>query len=171
MVSCDSTDMGCNGGYLNNAWEYLESTGVVSDECFPYTAGHGLAPKCAAKCVASGSFQKYKCKEGSIVEGTTPAQIKSNIYNHGPMETGFTVYQDFFNYKTGVYKHVTGGMAGGHAVKIVGWGHEDGANYWICANSWGPAWGEQGFFKIAEGECNVDAAVYACTPETGSSII
>lgn len=58
------------------------------------------------------------------------------------METGFTVYGDFFNYKSGIYKHVSGNMAGGHAVKILGWGQENDTKYWICANSWGTSWGE-----------------------------
>jgi cathepsin B len=74
------------------------------------------------------------------------------------METGFTVYEDFMNYKSGVYKHQTGSQLGGHAVKIVGWG--DG--YWIVANSWGTSWGEKGFFNIAFGNCGIDSAVYAC---------
>jgi cathepsin B len=65
------------------------------------------------------------------------------------METGFEVYHDFFSYKTGVYHHVTGDLEGGHAVKILGWGTaDDGTNYWICANSWGSNWGEDGFFRI-----------------------
>jgi cathepsin B len=77
------------------------------------------------------------------------------------METGFTVYEDFMNYKNGVYSHTTGKQLGGHAVKIVGWGE----NYWICANSWGPSWGEEGFFKIKFGDCGIDQAVYACIPD------
>lgn len=41
---------------------------------------------------------------------------------NGPVQTKFTVYADFMNYKSGVYRHVTGAMEGGHAVKIIGWG-------------------------------------------------
>ena len=53
------------------------------------------------------------------------------------------------NYKTGVYKHTTGYLEGGHAVKLIGWGTENGEDYWLCANSWNTSWGEQGFFKMA----------------------
>lgn len=47
-------------------------------------------------------------------------------------------------------------MVGGHAVKIVGWGTENGVSYWTIANSWNTSWGEQGFFRIKEGDCGVD---------------
>jgi hypothetical protein len=40
--------------------------------------------------------------------------------------------QDFAHYKSGVYKHITGGMMGGHAVKLIGWGTSDsGEDYWV----------------------------------------
>lgn len=81
------------------------------------------------------------------------------------METGFTVYSDFMNYAGGIYQHTTGYVEGGHAVKMIGWGVEGGVEYWICANSWGPKWGEEGFFRIAFGQCGIDQAVYGCIPD------
>lgn len=60
---------------------------------------------------------------------------------NGPVEAAFEVYSDFMNYKSGVYKHTTGSLEGGHAVKILGWGVENGEDYWLVANSWSPAWG------------------------------
>ncbi len=77
------------------------------------------------------------------------------------METGFTVYEDFFNYKSGVYRHVSGAVAGGHAVVLLGWGN----GYWIAQNSWGSSWGENGFFKIALHECGIDDVAYGCIPQ------
>jgi len=76
---------------------------------------------------------------------------------------------DFFNYKSGVYVHKTGALDGGHAVKILGWGTESGLKYWLCANSWGPAWGMNGFFKIEKGDCGINSAAYTCLPDLGTA--
>jgi cathepsin B len=81
------------------------------------------------------------------------------------METGFNVYADFMSYKAGIYVHTSGALEGGHAVKVLGWGTENGANYWLCANSWGPNWGEKGFFRIKQGQCGIDSDLYACDPK------
>ena len=45
---------------------------------------------------------------------------------------------------TGVYRHVTGKLINGHAVKILGWGVENGVDYWLAANSWNTHWGDKG---------------------------
>jgi cathepsin B len=165
MVECDTSDMGCQGGWLNNAWEYLQDEGTTSYSCQPYQSGSGQGPACHNYCDDGEGFRKYQCAQGSIVEATSPAEIQSEIYQNGPMETAFTVYQDFFQYHGGIYQHTSGGMAGGHAIKVLGWGQENGINYWLCANSWGTSWGEGGFFRIAWGQCGIDSAAYACTPQ------
>ena len=74
------------------------------------------------------------------------------IMEGGPVETAFTVYSDFENYVSGVYKHTSGQMMGGHAVKFVGWGVDNGTKYWKVANSWNPYWGEKGYFRIIRGD-------------------
>lgn len=54
------------------------------------------------------------------------------------------VFFFFFPTHSGVYKHVSGSLVGGHAIKILGWGEEDGVPYWLCANSWNTDWGDNG---------------------------
>ena len=83
------------------------------------------------------------------------------IMEGGPVETAFTVYSDFEDYAGGIYQRTTGKPAGGHAVKIVGWGVENGTKYWKVANSWNPYWGEKGFFRIVRGknECGIEDQV------------
>lgn len=47
---------------------------------------------------------------------------------------GLSVYEDFTSYKNGTYAHVAGEMVGGHAIKMIGWGHDerDGSLFWVC---------------------------------------
>ena len=78
-------------------------------------------------------------------------QIMKMVLKGGPVSVGFTVYSDFENYAGGIYHHVHGDEAGGHAVKLVGWGAENGTKYWRLANSWNKYWGENGYFRIKRG--------------------
>jgi len=153
LVACDRTNFGCNGGNLSTEFKYLEKTGIVTDSCFPYTSFDGSEPKCATSCADGSKFLKYKCAAGSTVtagkklasqKAEGAKEIQSEIFAHGPVETGFNVYADFMNYASGVYHHVAGALEGGHAVKILGWGHDETVNedYWLCANSWDVTWGE-----------------------------
>ena len=154
VVDCDKTDYGCNGGYLTNAWNFAASTGTVSIDCDPYTAGSGQTSPCPNKCHDGSDLKFYKAKEVKSLAGIQGMQ--NAIYTDGPIETSFAVYEDFFSYSGGIYKHTSGGLAGYHAVKVLGWGNQSGTNFWIVANSWGTSWGEQGYFKIEMGQCGFE---------------
>ena len=162
LVSCDHSNSGCNGGWIGNAFEYFESTGIVEDSVFPYTASEQTCPD-------KTKLKTFKCTPGSIIHLDKPEEIKSALVQGGPLATRFDVYSDFMSYKGGIYQHVTGSRNGGHAVKLVGYGVEGGVNYWIIANSWGPAWGENGFFRIAWNECGINDNVFGCTPLVDSA--
>lgn len=161
-VSCDSGNMGCNGGYLPRTWAYYKSTGLVLDSCFPYTSGSGSVESCITECKDGSEWKKYKVSTYSSFKGVSA--IKQEIYTNGPVQTGFTVYNDFMSYKSGIYKHVSGSALGGHAVIIIGWGVEEGVEYWIAQNSWDKNWGKNGYFRIKTGECGFDSNAYAGTP-------
>jgi len=101
------------------------------------------------------------------VTASGEAGIQQALMAGGPMEVAFSVFSDFENYGGGIYHHVTGGMAGGHAVKLVGWGVEGGVKYWKIANSWNPYWGEDGYFRIRRGtnECGIEGQAIASAPD------
>jgi cathepsin B len=172
MVSCDKSDMGCQGGMLPMAWTYLKSTGIVSDNCLPYKAGGGTAPSCPTTCADSETWasSKVKAKSAYAISGAT--NMMKEIMTNGPIQVAFKVYKSFMSYKTGVYnKHFWEILPeGGHAVKIVGWGTDNGADYWTVANSWNTTWGEDGFFKIKRGsnQCGIETMgpPYAGMPAT-----
>lgn len=123
--------MGCGGGFLTNPFIYYSLLGAQTDECYgEYVSGKtGQASKfCFLK---NWKCKSYRTKLTSIRWLTSPAAIKEDLYKNGPVNTGFVVYEDFMTYKSGVYKHESGGMLGGHAVKIVGWGKDDEGEHWI----------------------------------------
>jgi len=161
MVSCDKGDMGCSGGYLDHAWKYLTDTGIVTDTCFPYSAGSGKAATCVATCVDSQPFAKTKAKSMYAIKGA--ANMQKDVMMSGPIQIAFKVYQSFMLYRKGIYhKHPHDAAEGGHAVKIVGWGlggKHGKTKYWTVANSWNTDWGEEGFFRIARGrdECGIES--------------
>jgi cathepsin B len=152
LVSCDYSNYGCGGGNLDYAWEFMSSTGVPSIKCDPYVSGDNDE---------SGNCPTVSCKmyrATNISNLDSPNAIQTNMLQYGPVETAFEVYQDFMSYKSGIYMHTSGSYLGGHAVKIIGWGNQNGTNYWIVANSWGTNWGDLGgFFWIAFGQCGIDS--------------
>jgi C1A family cysteine protease len=164
MVSCDYNNFGCNGGYLAPSLTYLLSEGLVSENCLPYKNKGSL---CAYKCDSSSEqYRKYACQTGSMKILTITEQIQQEIMTNGPMMVGFTVYNDFLSYSNGIYEPTTSDVAGGHAVKIIGW-DRDGSNrlFWICQNQWGTGWGMSGYFNIYAGKSGLDSAAFACSPD------
>jgi cathepsin B len=155
-VSCDTSDYGCNGGYMDRSNDYLVNTGIVTRACFPYVSGGGSVPACPNKCEDSEDWDSVKHKASSYTHVTGGTSAIASAIEEGPCDVAFIVYEDFYNYYDGVY--VWDGSSyevGGHAVKMLGYGHDDSSDldYWICANSWGTSWaGLKGFFWIVKGD-------------------
>jgi len=159
LVSCDTGNFGCQGGYLNAAWAYMENPGIVTLSCYPYTAGNDdEAPACVNTCQDGSTWTVYKAKNSGALSA---AQGKVEIFTNGPIETAFDVYEDFMNYTSGVYIQHSDQFLGGHAVKVLGWGSLGGQSYWLAQNSWGPSWGLNGFFLIGTSQCGFDTNFYA----------
>lgn len=64
-------------------------------------------------------------------------EIMEEIKENGPVQMGFKVFEDFFMYQGGIYsKHPNAKVANVedpyHSVKVLGWGTENGVDYWVC---------------------------------------
>ncbi|CAG9313985.1 unnamed protein product [Blepharisma stoltei] len=103
-------------------------------------------------------------KAASFYTLSKPASIQAEVLQNGPIEVSFQVYQDFYAYKSGVYKHTTGKLVSRHSAKIIGWGAQGETNYWIVANSWGDTWGMNGYFWIAFGDYGINNTGVAGLP-------
>jgi len=85
-------------------------------------------------------YVAYKAKTGTTATHVGVNSIQAAIMK-GPVEASFAVFDDFYSYKSGVYARKSWSFVGFHAVKMLGWGHDNSTNldYWILQNSWGPS--------------------------------
>jgi C1A family cysteine protease len=145
LFYCGCGNCCANGWNFSPALDFAKNTGLVVESAFPYTPGN--------QACKQGLPQPYiKLTAWSPVLSTFDR--KNILSSKGPMVAGMQVFQDFYSYRSGVYRHVTGASAGYHAISVVG--YDDVQGCWICKNSWGPGWGEAGFFRIAYGQCSID---------------
>lgn len=145
---------GATGGWWPEAaLDAFKNTGIADEACYPYTAGD---QNCTHLC---SDWQSRVTKISGWHKITSTDDMKTWISTKGPLSTCFTVYTDFFSYKSGVYKYVTGKVEGGHCVSAVG--YDNVAGCWICKNSWSAGWGDGGFFRIGYGQCGLDSAMWA----------
>ncbi len=151
IVDCagDFDNYGCHGGLPSHAFEYIRHAGgLESDITYVYTAKDGQCTFRPEIAVAYVRFGSYNVTQGDEVE------LAERLYNAGPMAVSYQVISGFKDYKSGVYKADNCGTTTqqvNHAVTAVGYGNEGGLDYWAIKNSWGPTWGDNGYFKIQRG--------------------
>ncbi|SPF48491.1 Putative cysteine peptidase (modular protein) [Syntrophobacter sp. SbD1] len=145
LVSCGGAG-DCNGGYIDLASDFIQTTGLPPESCFPYT---GTNNSCSNAVCPSWQSDTYNITAWQWVtmESPTVDAIKSALTTYGPLVTTMNVYADFYYYTGGVYSYTSGTLEGGHAILIIG--YDDNNQYFIVKNSWGTGWGEAGFFRIA----------------------
>ena len=147
LVSCSSAGT-CNGGYSYKAFDYMKTKGIVTEDCFPYVAKD-------AACTLCSDWNKKLCRIngwGYVTQSTVDkTKIKTSLQD-GPLSFRMEVYDDFYYYSGGIYeKTASANYEGDHLCVLIGYNEDK--DYWICKNSWGKNWGEDGYFKIRMGEC------------------
>lgn len=178
MTECNQEADGCEGGSAGAVLDFLQQNGLVTNNCYPYNIptcppqdqpclNFVPTPNCWTNntCSDGSSWKPYLY--GNVYQYNSVQDIQTGIMTKGPVMACFSVYEDFLTYKTGVYQHTTGAYLGGHCVKIIGWGVENGTPYWLCNNQWTTSWGDKGQFKIVLGqdECGIEDSVVAGDPQ------
>ncbi|MBN1352088.1 T9SS type A sorting domain-containing protein [candidate division KSB1 bacterium] len=151
LLSCSEGD--CEGWAIHYALEFVKDNGIPTEKCFAYQADDEIP--CSDAC-DNWQNQAVTIPGWGFITLDEPNvdQIKNALLRH-PISAGFVVYEDFMHYAGGVYEHVWGEVDAGHAIVIVGW--NDAEQSWICKNSWGSGWGENGYFRIKWGQCEMDS--------------
>uniref|UniRef100_A0A224Y2Q1 Cathepsin B n=1 Tax=Rhipicephalus zambeziensis TaxID=60191 RepID=A0A224Y2Q1_9ACAR len=193
LTCCSYCSIGCKGGVPMTAWYFYKDKGIVTgglygtqDGCQPYSfpptkqGTTGLLPSRIEDFPRTPSC-KHRCRKGygkKYIEDKHYGEriytlygnetlIRTEIFKNGPVEADYTVYDDFLSYKSGVYQAHSTKALGGHAIRILGWGTENGVPYWLAANSWSERWGDKGYFKIRRGnnECGIENDINAGIPK------
>ncbi|XP_006511264.1 tubulointerstitial nephritis antigen isoform X1 [Mus musculus] len=201
LISCCAKNRhGCNSGSIDRAWWFLRKRGLVSHACYPLFKDQNTTNNiCAMASRSDGRGKRHATKpcpnsfekSNRIYQCSPPYRVSSNeteimreIIQNGPVQAIMQVHEDFFYYKTGIYRHVVSTneepekykKLRTHAVKLTGWGTLRGARgkkekFWIAANSWGKSWGENGYFRILRGvnESDIEKLIIAAWGQLTSS--
>ncbi|XP_076939635.1 cysteine proteinase COT44-like [Bidens hawaiensis] len=159
LVDCDTLyNFGCNGGQMNLAFEFIiKNDGIDSDKDYPYIGMDGICnnTRKSAKVVSIYGYEYVSENDESALQKAVANQpVAVAIDSHS---------QDFHLYESGIFNSPCGTNLD-HGVVLVGYGSEDGNDYWIVRNSWGVGWGEQGYIRMErnvpekEGKCGIAMA-------------
>jgi cathepsin L len=146
LVDCDNrkhggTDLGCNGGLMDSAFDWVKKNGGLCTESgYPYTGKDGT---CATTCSKNTGVAPSK-----YVDVTTNSESALvSALNIGPVSVAIEADEASFQlYKSGILTASCGDSLD-HGVLAVGYD----SSAWKVKNSWGSSWGESGYIRLARG--------------------
>ena len=154
LVDCDTLgnggrDHGCNGGLMDNAFSWIaKNNGLCLEADYPYVSGvTKTAGTCAKSCknVAGSDVVKFV-----DVEAASDLAF-STALSQQPVSVAIEADQrEFQLYKSGVFTGACGTNLD-HGVLAVGYGSENGLEYYKVKNSWSTTWGDKGYIRLAKG--------------------
>ncbi|CAJ1978777.1 unnamed protein product [Sphenostylis stenocarpa] len=145
LVSCDTKgrDGGCAGGYMEDAFEFvIKNGGIASEASYPYKAVDGKCDTAAPAVVKIKGYEK--------VPPNSEDALKKAVANQPVSVSLDAESRDFMLYASGVFTGQCGTELD-HAVTAVGYGTENGTDYWLLKNSWSTDWGDKGYIKMQRG--------------------
>ena len=171
LVDCDDIDGGCHGGLMQDAFNWIkERGGIMKESDYPYVGYKAICKSEASKYVKMKVTGFKKLGKGSST--WSPAdenEMKEFLFETGPLVAALNA-SPLRDYTGGVFdlnSRECRPSAVNHGVVLTGYGHDKETNldYWICKNSWGPNWGENGFFRIKRGSgtCGINLYIGTAT--------
>jgi len=150
VLDCDTDSYGCNGGFLDNGFEYIiKNGGIDSAACYPYK-GEDETCSYNKSCCAS-TLKSYK----DVIAGSEDDLLAATF--SVPVAVAIDASQSSFQfYSSGVYYEPACSSTNlDHTLLTVGWGvTSNGDKYYIVKNSWGTAWGNEGYILMARDRNN-----------------
>lgn len=136
----------CSGGTVFKVFDYVRDHGVSSKVAYPYEGKIGQCRK--RESLIKGEVRGY----GYVDANDNDQAMEKALVDIGPIAIAMNIkYETFMRYSGGIYFEDCEGKIN-HGVLLVGYGTENGQDYWIIKNSFGDKWGENGFFRLARGK-------------------
>ena len=155
LVDCDTaTDQGCNGGFMDDAFYYVQKNGITTEAAYPYKAVQGTCALAGKTLAIAAGVVKGFVDVPSGDENALQAAVAQQ-----PVSVAIQANQLAFQFYSSGVLTGTCGKRLDHGVLAVGYGVDSGAGaYWKVKNSWGTGWGEKGYYRIVRGhgKCGLD---------------
>jgi len=147
---------GCNGGQMEGAFKFVMQYGQCSLTSYPYTSG---VTKTGGTCSNSKCTAVAHITSCSDVKPNDQLSLKGAVAMQ-PVSVAIEADTAYFQlYSSGVLTSTKCGTNLDHGVLVVGYGSENGQDYWLVKNSWSSSWGESGYVKIARSSSVSDPGV------------
>ncbi|WCJ32696.1 Cysteine proteinases superfamily protein [Euphorbia peplus] len=154
LVDCDTrVNRGCQGGFMDNGFKFIiENNGITTETNYPYEAADGTCNtmESANSAAKITGYEDVPPNDEAALMNAVASQPISVAIDAGGSEFQF--------YKSGVFAGSCGTELN-HGVTAVGYGSNDGMNFWLVKNSWGTQWGEEGYIRIQK---DIDAKEGLC---------
>jgi C1A family cysteine protease len=145
--------MGCNGGSMEGAFNYIIANGQCTASAYPYTSGTGQSGSCKS-CSAVAHLSSC-----SDVKPNDQLSLKAAVARQ-PVSVAIEADTRYFqSYSGGILTSSSCGTNLDHGVLAVGYGTENGIDYWLVKNSWSTSWGDNGYVKIARSSSTNDPGI------------
>lgn len=147
-------NLGCNGGLMDNAFEYATDHYMCSEENVPYEA---KTDKTLNECYNCNAVVELK---GCVDVPTNNQTALKIAVSRQPVSVAIEADTILFDdYEGGIISSSSCGTNLDHGVLIIGYGTDNGEDYWLLKNSWGTSWGENGFFRIKRDDFDEGAGI------------
>lgn len=146
-------DCSCQKGwYIEDALDFSRDVGIVPEATYPYNPFNPFFKPPISHL--PNDWEKKVTKISGYTAFTNPERMKQHISTKGPLVASIDMYYDFLFYNKGIYSRFIDDLIGGHCICCIGYDDEKGA--WLCKNSWGEHWGEEGYFWVKYGDSGID---------------
>ena len=159
LVDCETTSYGCEGGFIDTAFQYGIDEGINLEENYPYTmAEYQSGDDIRKTCSKSGPEKFISSYDHTSISRYDEEALTNHIYSNGPIAVAIDAGNRAFSYyKRGIHYDESCGYKPrslNHAVLAVGYGTNNKGDYYIVKNSWGTGWGKGGYILMARNQNN-----------------